>query len=149
MKSFFPTFFASCLGVFAAFALCLFVIIAMGISGMSKTTGYSDNTILKLKLEEFIPEKTDNVSQQSVFMGGQGESIGLRRILKLLEAAAADSKISGIVLENNSVAIGQASILSLMQGFENLKKVENLFILTPITILSHHMYYVRWLTLCL
>ncbi|MBC7884661.1 MAG: hypothetical protein H7X99_04260, partial [Saprospiraceae bacterium] len=83
MKSFFPTFFASCLGVFAAFALCLFIIIGIGISGMSKSTGFSDNSILKLKLEGFIPEKTDNVSQQSIFMGSTDESIGLRRIIQL------------------------------------------------------------------
>lgn len=122
MKSFFPTFFASCLGVFAAFALCIFILIGMGISGMSKTNSYSDNSILKLSLENFIPEKTGNVSQQSVFMGGQDESLGLRTILKLIEAAAIDEKIVGIVIENNNTSIGQATILSLMEGLEKFKE---------------------------
>lgn len=122
MKSFFPTFFASCLGVFAAFALCIFILIGMGISGMSKTNSYSDNSILKLSLENFIPEKTGNVSQQSVFMGGQDESLGLRTILKLIEAAAKDEKIVGIVIENNNTSIGQATILSLMEGLEKFKE---------------------------
>lgn len=122
MKSFFPTFFASCLGVFAAFALGIFILIGMGLSGMSKSSSYSDNSILKLSLENFIPEKTGNVSQQSIFMGGQDESLGLRTILKLIEAAGKDKKIVGIVIENNNTSIGQATILSLMEGLEKFKE---------------------------
>ncbi len=122
MKSFFPTFFASCLGVFAAFALGIFILIGMGLSGMSKSSSYSDNSILKLSLENSIPEKTGNVSQQSIFMGGQDESLGLRTILKLIEAAAKDKKIVGIVIENNNTSIGQATILSLMEGLEKFKE---------------------------
>ncbi len=122
MKSFFPTFFASCLGVFAAFALGIFILIGIGMSGMSNDSSYSDNTILKLNLENFIPEKTGNVNQQSVFMGGTDENLGLRTILKLIEAAAKDKKISGIVIENNNTSIGQATILSLMEGLEKFKE---------------------------
>jgi len=122
MKSFFPTFFASCLGVFAAFALGIFVLVGIAVSGMANKESYSDNSILKLKLEEFIPEKTDNVNQQSTIFTGATESIGLRRILKLLEAASEDKKIKGILIENNSVGVGQATILSLMTGLEKFKQ---------------------------
>lgn len=122
MKSFFPTFFASCLGVFAAFAFCVIILIGMGISGMAKSDTYSDNSILQLKLEEFIPEKTDNVNQGSAIFGGATEALGLRRILNLVEAAAKDDKIKGIVIENNFVSVGQASLLSLMQGLTKFKE---------------------------
>lgn len=122
MKSFFPTFFASCLGVFAAFALCIFILIGISISSISQKESYGDNTILKLKLEEFIPEKSDNVNQQSVFFGGSSETIGLRRILTLLEAASEDKKIKGILLENNSIGVGQATVLSLMAGLQKFKE---------------------------
>ena len=122
MKSFFPTFFASCLGVFAAFALCIFILIGISISNISQKESYGDNTILKLKLEEFIPEKSDNVNQQSVFFGGSSETIGLRRILTLLEAASEDKKIKGILIENNSIGVGQATVLSLMAGLQKFKE---------------------------
>ena len=122
MKSFFPTFFASCLGVFAAFALCIFILIGISISSISQKESYGDNTILKLKLEEFIPEKSDNVNQQSVFFGGSSETIGLRRILTLLEAASEDKKIKGILIENNSIGVGQATVLSLMAGLQKFKE---------------------------
>ncbi len=122
MKSFFPTFFASCLGVFAAFALCIFILIGISISSISQKESYGDNTILKLKLEEFIPEKSNNVNQQSVFFGGSPETIGLRRILTLLEAASEDKKIKGILIENNSIGVGQATVLSLMAGLQKFKE---------------------------
>ena len=122
MKSFFPTFFASCLGVFAAFAICIFILIGISISSISQKESYGDNTILKLKLEEFIPEKSDNVNQQSVFFGGSSETIGLRRILTLLEAASEDKKIKGILIENNSIGVGQATVLSLMAGLQKFKE---------------------------
>jgi len=122
MKSFFQTFFASCLGVFAAFTLCIFVLIGISISSISQKESYGDNTILKLRLEEFIPEKSDNVNQQSALFGGSSESIGLRRILKLLEAASEDKKIKGILIENNSIGVGQATVLSLMNGLQKFKE---------------------------
>jgi protease-4 len=122
MKSFIPTFFASCLGVFAAFALCIFILIGIGMSGMSKSDTYSDNSILKLKLEEVIPEKTNNIDQGSAIFGTPTEAIGLRRILALLDAASKDKKIKGIVIENNFVSIGQASLLSLMEGLTKFKE---------------------------
>jgi protease IV len=122
MKSFLPTFFASCLGVFAAFALCIFILIGIGMSGMSKSDTYSDNSILKLKLEEVIPEKTNNIDQGSAIFGTPTEAIGLRRILALLDAASKDKKIKGIVIENNFVSMGQASLLSLMEGLTKFKE---------------------------
>ncbi|MBK8625402.1 MAG: signal peptide peptidase SppA [Saprospiraceae bacterium] len=123
MKSFFPTFFASCLGVFAAFALCIFILIGMGISGMAKSDTYSDNSILKLKLEDFIPEKTDNINQEPTdLLQSSPDAIGLTRILKLLDAASKDKKIKGILIENNFVGVGQASLLSLMEGLAKFKE---------------------------
>ncbi len=122
MKSFFPTFFASCLGVFAALFLGVLVLVGIGVSGITHKESYTDNSILKLRLEEFIPEKSGNVNQQSILLEGSNETIGLRRILTLLEAAAKDDKIKGILIENNSVSVGQASVLSLMNGLQKFKE---------------------------
>ena len=122
MKSFFTTFFASCLGVALAFVIGIFILIGIAASGMAKTSSYTDNTILKLSLEDFIPEKSDNVAQSTNIFAEAPDAIGLQKILNLLEAAAADSKIKGILIENNGVAVGQASLLSLMQGLEKFKE---------------------------
>jgi protease-4 len=123
MKSFFPTFIASFLGVIAAFALGLFILIGIGISGMmNQKESYSADSILKLNLEDFIPEKTDNVENQSNMFVAKPEALGLRKILRLLEAAAGDKKIKGILLENNSINYGQATLLSLMEGLQKFKK---------------------------
>jgi len=122
MKNFFTAFLGSCLGIVAVFGLGILLLFAMGISGAMKQETYSKNTVLKLKLEDFIPEKTDNVSQNASLFSGVKESIGLRRILKLLDAAAKDNKISGILIENNSVGVGQATLLSLSDGLSRFKE---------------------------
>ncbi len=122
MKSFFPTFIASFLGVIAAFALGIFILIIVAISGISQKESFSSDSILKLSLEQFIPEKTDNIPQENIFMGSTSEALGLRRILNLLDAASKDDKIKGILLENNSVSYGQATLLSLMHGLKKFKE---------------------------
>lgn len=122
MKSFFTTFFASCLGVALAFVIGIFIVIGMAASGMSKSSSYTDNTILKLTLEDIIPEKSENVAQSSNIFSQAPDAIGLQKILDLLDAAAKDSKIKGILLENNGVATGQATLLSIMQGLEKFKE---------------------------
>lgn len=124
MKSFFKMFFASCLGVFVAMFLVPIIIIgiaAAGFVGNNEPT-YTKDSILKLSLENFIPEKTDNVEVSFTSFQTPPEAIGLTRIGKLIDAAAKDDKIAGILLENNSVAVGQASLLVLTKKLEEFKK---------------------------
>ncbi|MBK9150892.1 MAG: signal peptide peptidase SppA [Saprospiraceae bacterium] len=122
MRQFFTTFLASCLGVVATFALIFILLIGMAISGAQSKSGYGNNSVLKLSLESFIPEQTDNVNQQFSFTGAADETIGLQRIITLIEHAANDKKIKGIVLENTSVSIGQASLLSLISSLQKFKE---------------------------
>lgn len=121
MKNFFTSFFGSCLGVFGALVLGVLVLIGIAMSSATKSETYSSGSILKLKLESFIPEKTDNVANNSNIFNMDQESIGLRQILGLIEHAATDDKIVGIVLENTSVSVGQATIKSLMDGLKKFK----------------------------
>lgn len=125
MKSFFSTLFASCLGVILAVFVGFLILAGIAASAVTGLTGssnsYSENSILKLNLENFIPEKTDNVAQEITF-SKMPDATGLRDIQKLLEAAAKDPKIKGILIENNFVSVGQASILSLMESLKEFKK---------------------------
>ncbi|MCZ2099989.1 MAG: signal peptide peptidase SppA [Chitinophagales bacterium] len=124
MKSFFTTVFGSCLGVLVAVLLGFLIMMGIAASAVSGISGsgatYSDNTILKLSLEEFIPEKSDNVTQ-SLSFSEMPDAIGLRQIQSLLETAADDPKIKGILIENNNVMVGQASLLSLMKSLKDFK----------------------------
>lgn len=122
MKSFFPTFIAAFLGVIAAVALGFFILIMIGISGMSQKETVSKGSVLRLNLEDFIPEKTDNVPNESGIFSMQTKALGLNRILDLIDIAAKDDNIKGILLENNSVSYGQATLLSLMEGLKEFKK---------------------------
>lgn len=123
MKSFFPTFIASFLGVIAAIALGFFILIMIGISGMSQQETISKGSVLKLSLEDFIPEKTDNVVRnQSDLFEPPATALGLNKILTLIATAAKDDNVKGILLQNNSVNYGQATLLSLMDGLREFKK---------------------------
>jgi protease-4 len=123
MKSFFQTFLASCLGVFGAMVLGVLILIGIGVSSMANENSISDNSILKLSLEDAFPEKSDNVEvDPASILSSTNEAIGLTRILKLIEAAAKDESIKGILLENNYVSVGQASVMSLMDGLKKFKE---------------------------
>lgn len=124
MKSFFSTFFASCLGVMLAVFVGILIlagIAASAMSGMSDSGSYSDNTILKLSLDNFIPEMTDNVPH-SFLLNQSSDATGLRDIQIALETAATDPKIKGILIENSNVSVGQASLLTLMESLTEFKK---------------------------
>jgi protease-4 len=122
MKTFFSGLLGSCLGVFAAFLVLFLIIVGIGAAGFAAKETKKDAHVLKLKLEDFIPEKTGNVNQQEFFFSGSSDVIGLKRILDLLDAAAIDDNIKGIYIENNNVNAGQATVLSLMQGLKKFKE---------------------------
>ena len=122
MKSFFSGLLGSCLGVFVAFLVLFLIIIGIGAAGIASKETEKNAHVLKLKLEDFIPEKSGNVSQDLFFLSGNAEMIGLKRILELLDAAATDDNIKGIYIENNTVNAGQATVLSLIQGLRKFKE---------------------------
>ncbi len=122
MKSFFPTFLASCLGVFAAMGAVVLFFVLMGISSAFNKESVSKNSILHLTFEESIPEKSGNVAGSMDIFNPVGPGIGLQRTLDLLEAAAEDDKITGILLENKMWVNGQATLLALTEGLEKFKE---------------------------
>ncbi|MCE2789693.1 MAG: signal peptide peptidase SppA [Saprospiraceae bacterium] len=124
MKNFFGSLLGSCLGVFVALIAGFLILagIAAASIGFSETQEKKESPILKLKLENFIPEKTDNIVTSPFDFGQSEVPIGLRRLVQLIEAAGEDTKIKGIFIENNSVMLGQASIITLMDALKEFKK---------------------------
>lgn len=113
---------ASCLGVFAAMGAILLLFIFLGIAGSMSKESYSSNSVLKLSFEGAIPEKTGNIDQgMSLFVEGNS-NLGLQRILDLLDQAAKDEKITGILIENKMWLNGQATLLALTEGLKKFKE---------------------------
>ena len=122
MKNFFPALLGSCLGIFLAIIIGVLILMGIGFSGMMGKNKLSDNTILKVKLDEAIPEKTGNIAVSSPLLDDIPNGLGLNTIKKLIAHAATDTKIKGIVIETTEVGTGQAGVLSLRTAIEDFKK---------------------------
>ncbi|MEZ4911331.1 MAG: signal peptide peptidase SppA [Saprospiraceae bacterium] len=122
MKNFFPALLGSCLGIFLALVIGILILMGIGFSGMTGKNKLTENTILKVKLDESIPEKTGNIAVGTPLIDDMPNGLGLNTIKKLISHAASDNKIKGILIETSDVGIGQAGILSLRTAIEEFKK---------------------------
>ena len=98
-------------------------------AGMAKDDSYSENTILKLQLEDFIPEKSDNVNiGPGSVLETAPDAIGLMRILNLLDAAAKDSKIKGgaKIAGGTLIALSGTEIFGRSVGIEVLRPMSKI-----------------------
>jgi len=112
MKQFFKFTFASCLGVFLSMML-LFMVFGVGISsliskGMNETKSPKSNSVLRLKLNNAIPEKTNNVENES-FSLEQKDIWGVHDIAYAIENATDDSNIKGILLDVDMLQAGSVT----------------------------------------
>lgn len=122
MKNFFTSFLGSCLGIFAAIVIGFLILLGIGLSGLVKKDSLSDNTILKINLNESMPELSGNIQMESPILNDIPDGLGLNTVRKLLASAAEDEKIRGIVIETNEVGLGQAGTLSLRSELEKFKE---------------------------
>jgi len=118
MKQFFKFMFASCLGSALMLILVFFILIGSIGSSISKsksTVTVNPKTVLYMKLDYQIPERTseDELTMTLSSLGLQGENsdaAGLNDILANIDAAATDPNIAGIFLELSSVGTSSANI---------------------------------------
>lgn len=121
-STFTPSLLGSCLGVIVSFALIGLIIFLSILGSSKKESAYiKNNAVLHISLEGLVPEKTGNTADQNAFFDAQPESIGLQRICELIDHAATDPKIKGILLENNYVVMGQATLYTILQKLEDFK----------------------------
>ena len=124
MRQFFKFVFASCLGVFLAGIALLFFGIA-SVAGLAAggdedtLKEVKENSVLEIKLENDIPELTDN-AEKSPFKSSK--IVGLHDLTEALDRAAHDDKIKGAVINTQSVSVGFASLSVLRRAIENFKK---------------------------
>lgn len=111
MKQFFKFTFASCLGVFLSMIL-LFLVFGVGISSFSQNINKSpspkSNSVLRLKLDNAIPEETNNIENES-FTLEQHDIWGVHDIVYAIEKAANDSNIKGILLDVDMLLAGSVT----------------------------------------
>lgn len=111
MGQFFKFLFASCLGVFLAIGLMIFVLIAMGSRlavSQEKTVSVKPNSVLYLDFNDPIPEKTNNLPIDP-FTFDDKKILGVGAIVDAIETAADDDDIKGIYINVDLIQGGFAT----------------------------------------
>ncbi len=121
MSQFIKNISAATIGVFIALLLVfLFFIVFLGSLADTKPI-VSKNTVLKIDLSAAIPEITGNI-ETSVLNYNGADVLGLNTITQLIDHAASDEKIKGILIKNSSVGGGQATIASIRESLLEFKE---------------------------
>ncbi|MDF1694457.1 MAG: signal peptide peptidase SppA [Saprospiraceae bacterium] len=121
MNQFFKTLIAATLGVFVAlFLMFMFFVVFLGSMADTKPQ-ISKNTVLDLNLSAQIPEITGNVNTSGLDFE-KVDLLGLNTITQLIDHAAKDKKVSGILIRNNSVGGGMATQTKIRESILNFKK---------------------------
>ncbi|MFT4532818.1 MAG: protease-4 [Saprospiraceae bacterium] len=123
MSQFFKFFTASCLGVFAAIAIIGLIFAGFLGSMAGNKPIVPKNTVLELDFSSFVPEKTGNV-ESSAMSFEQVDKLGLNSIVALLDYAATDDKVKGLLIKGGGVNAGQATVSSIREALVKFKKSE-------------------------
>jgi len=125
MNQFFKFMFASMLGTFLTlFLLCVIfsgIIAAIVIASSKEEVVISKNTMLHIKLDKEIMDRSPKMPLLSSFRM-PNRAIGLNEILENLEKAAKDENIKGIYLDLSSLQAGISTIDEIRDGLLEFKK---------------------------
>jgi len=147
MREFFKYVFASMVGFIIASVIIgiVFLIIIFGLIGAAeseKSVDVESNSILKIKLDNSISERTPNNPLSGLsFLGIEGEkTIGLNDILANIKKAKTDSNIKGIFLDESSISAGEATVEEIRNSLIDFKK-SGKFIVAYSEIYTQSFYY--------
>jgi len=139
MSQFIKNVSAATIGVFIAMIIMFFFfVVLLGSLADGKPT-VTKNTVLKIDLSAAIPEITGNI-ESSAFNYENAGALGLNTITQLIEHAAKDEKVKGILINNNSVGGGQATIASIREALMKFKESDK-FIYAYSDYYSQSAYY--------
>jgi len=114
--------FASCLGVFLAFGLLIFLLVGIFMSAsMVPQTVVKSNSVLEIALDYSPPELTNNVEASPGILS-TSDIVGFQDILKLIEIAKTDDDISGIFLDPSRMGFGPVTGHDLLVALEDFKE---------------------------
>lgn len=124
MRQFFKFLFASCLGTLIALFVVFFIIaggIGALVSEQEAPTAISSNSVLHLKLNQPIPELTDNVEAANFELNPKSV-LGLHDLVKTIEQAKEDDKIKGIFLEPEVAVAGFTTLRTLRDAIVDFRE---------------------------
>jgi protease-4 len=145
MKQFFKFMFASMLGFVLCIVLLIFFLVGMvaaTFSSMSsdKEVSIKENSILHMKLDYSIDERTDKQGFAAVFADENDSRVGLNDILANIRKAKSDDNIKGIYLDLSMVFAGYATLEEIRNALNDFKK-SGKFIIAYSEIYTEQAYY--------
>lgn len=143
-RTFWPAFFGSCFGVFITGFVCtmlLFVMMVAAFSGKgSKTKKIAKESVLHLKLDYDITDRTDPHPFAEFDLDDFATQPGLVDLIRMIRYAATDDKIKGIYLDAGAVGGGLATMEELRKELVKFKE-SGKFIYTYGEYFSQKGYY--------
>lgn len=128
MKQFFKYMFASMFGFIIAGIVLIFIVAAIIGSALQSAQSTSDisikdNSILHLNFSDEINDKVSQNPFQSISKGkiDSDKKLNLHHIIRVIQSAAADSKVRGIFLELDAVNAGAASVVEIRNALIDFK----------------------------
>jgi protease IV len=146
MKQFFKFLLASILGfLIASFIfLMIFIGIVAALSGSmnSKPESIKSNSVLHLKFDELIPERSSEDPFASFRSGSfkMTKTLGVYDIIKNIQKAEKDSLIKGVFLDLTFIPSGIVTIQEIRQALDKFKSTGK-FIVCYSTMMSQSAYY--------
>ena len=124
MRQFFKFLFASCLGTLIALFV-VFFIVAGGIGALVTKTetpqAISSNSVLHLKLNQPVPELTDNIEPASFELNPK-KVLGLHDMVSMIEQAKEDDRIKGIFLEPEMAIAGFTTLGTIRDALVDFRE---------------------------
>ena len=142
MKQFFNSFLASCLGtatVLIVLVLIGVVMISSTMKSASKKDKVKANSILSIKLNSAIPEKTNN-APVNPYDFNTDEATGLIDMIKGIERAKEDDNIKGIYLETPFPQMNFANLAAMREAIIDFKE-SGKFVVSYADFYSESGYY--------
>ena len=132
MKDFFKFMFASMLGFILTFIVLFFLVIAFFIAmiSMAESEEYvvKNKSVLYMTFAEEIKDRTSKYPIDFSDLESYGKTLGLNDILKNIEKAKKDDRISGIYLNVNYIPSGLATISEIRDALADFKESDKFII---------------------
>lgn len=129
MKEFFKYFFAALAAMFVygfasvgIYIVMMIMMFSMGGSGMSSKTKVEDNTVLRLRLNGTITDRSvtqDDMYGMLTMSLKIEQTTGLTDILRCIKSAKTDKKISAIYLEFSTISTDFANLQNIRTALED------------------------------
>ena len=133
---------ATIVGLAIFFVIVFFVFMGMiaALSAADEGVDISDNTVLYLKLDKPILERSADSPFANVQFFGGPTGVGLKELQQAVDRAAADDRIAGIFLEPQYMYAGLSKLKELRESLERFKE-SGKFIIAHAEYFTESEYY--------